>query len=73
MHPDLEVVHSLTEEGKVKAQKIALAFRNLVAELAAHCPDDRYRIIALESLKEAEFYAKKSMAQKNCLAGPPKD
>lgn len=55
-------VHKLNDAGLVKAEYIADAFNNLLAELTDILPDGREFSIVKTKLEEAAFFAKKAMA-----------
>jgi hypothetical protein len=56
-------VHMLNDEGKLKAQRIAEAFDQLLDTLQERlCPTGREMSIVRTKLEEACFFAKKSMA-----------
>jgi hypothetical protein len=65
MHKEF-AVHMLTEDGKYKAKVIAEAFNNCLHALERVCAEGREMAIVKTKLEEACFFAKKSMAQKNC-------
>lgn len=64
-------VHMLTEEGKRKAEKIAEAFDDCLNKLielrGGEENPSRYMSLVKTKLEEACFFAKKDMAEKNCL------
>lgn len=60
-------VHMLTEDGKSKAQAIASAFDECLEKLKGLCPEGRELSIVKTKLEEASFFAKKAMAQSNCI------
>lgn len=64
MH-DAFAVHTLTDEGKHKAQDIAEAFDGLLKKLGSLVPDGREMAIVRTKLEEACFFAKKAMAKAN--------
>lgn len=74
MNKEFEV-HMLTEEGKKKAREIAEAFdvclKTIInlREQDDGCipPQGRYISIVRTKLEEACFFAKKDMAENNCL------
>ena len=64
MRPEFRT-HTLTEDGKAKAAKIAMAFDSLLAELETIVPTGRPLSLVKTKLEEACFYAKKGMAEAN--------
>lgn len=66
MHPAFQV-HMLTDDGKVKAARIANVFDAALTELQAICPGGREMSIVTTKLEEAAFFAKKAMAHNNSV------
>jgi hypothetical protein len=58
-------VHLLNDQGKAKAQRIALGFDDLLMELKEIVPEGRELALVKTKLEEACFFAKKGMAQEN--------
>jgi hypothetical protein len=65
MGSELFAVHMLTDQGKLKAEKIRIAFDRLLDTLDAECVSGREYAYCKTKLEEACFYAKKSMAKAN--------
>ena len=64
-------VHVLTDEGRIYAQEIAKAFDDCLSKLIKIRGGDenpsRYMSLVKTKLEEACFFAKKDMAEKNCI------
>jgi hypothetical protein len=58
-------VHMLNDQGKTKAESIALAFSGLITQLEQHgLGPSREWSLVLTKLEEACFFAKRAMAQR---------
>lgn len=58
-------VHMLNEEGKKKAEEIAVSFSNCLREIESMCGKEGREIaIVRTKLEEACFFAKRAMASK---------
>lgn len=56
-------VHMLNDEGIRKAQKLAIAFDDLITELRVLCPENTREFSIVKTyLETASFFAKKSIA-----------
>jgi hypothetical protein len=64
-------VHMLTDEGKEKAKQIARTFNRCLKDLREITgtveKQTRYMSLVATKLEEACFFAKKEMAEKNCI------
>jgi hypothetical protein len=58
-------VHLLNDQGKAKAQRIALGFDDLLKELEEIVPAGRELALVKTKMEEACFFAKKGMAREN--------